>query len=172
MGLIAAGSYTVPVSVVLAALAQSVFTLHWMPVHPVPVPGHTFGELLAPQTPALGQVVPQSSERPQPSPIVPQYWPPLAAVQPLATQFGSKHKLLMPPPPQTPPFAQVPQSRLPPQPSPIVPQYWPPVVAQEVMGTHPVLTQTSDLQNSSAAHEAQFRVPPQPSLNDPQKLSL
>jgi hypothetical protein len=73
MGFSAAGSYTVPVSVVFAAFAQSVFTLHWIPVHPVPVPGHTFGELLAPQTPLFGQVVPQLRERPQPSPIVPQY---------------------------------------------------------------------------------------------------
>jgi hypothetical protein len=40
-----------------------------------------------------GQLIPQSSEPPQPSPIVPQYWPPLEAVQLPFVQLVGTHTL-------------------------------------------------------------------------------
>jgi hypothetical protein len=72
-----------------------------MPLQPVllPVPGQTFG-CIAPHTPgvvppaAAGHVMPQSSEPPQPSPIVPQYWPPFCAWQVPFVQFVGTHTLL------------------------------------------------------------------------------
>ena len=63
---------------------------------------------------------PQSRVRPQPSPMVPQYWPPLFAqatdVQPGRAQIP---ELVHCQPP-----GQAPHSRVPQQPSPIRPQYW------------------------------------------------
>jgi hypothetical protein len=62
----------------------------------------------------------QSSDPPQPSPIMPQYWPPPAIAQVSGVQPAGTHS----PPLQTWPFAQVPQSSERPQPSPIMPQYF------------------------------------------------
>jgi DNA gyrase inhibitor GyrI len=76
--------------------------------------------------PVLLQVLPQSSELPQPSPMVPQYWSPLAVAQVSGVQFGGSplHRLSL----QVHPlFVQVvPQSNELPQPSPMSPQYWSP----------------------------------------------
>src|SRR5262245_30966983 len=80
-----------------------------------------------PQTPAMlappqvmGALQPwQSSVPPQPSPILPQYWPPLASAQVIGEQVVGTHR----PPRQVWPAAQPPQSSSRPQPSPILPQY-------------------------------------------------
>ena len=60
---------------------------------------------------------------PQPSPIEPQYLPPVG-VQVVAVQepAGAPHTLALPAPPQVCPPGQSPHSRVPPQPSPILPQ--------------------------------------------------
>jgi hypothetical protein len=64
---------------------------------------------------------PQSSEPSQPSPIVPQYWPPLN-VHETFVQLGLPHTPLTFAPHAVPIGQVVPQSVPPPQPSPIVPQ--------------------------------------------------
>jgi hypothetical protein len=72
--------------------------------------------------PPLGQVVPQSSVPPQPSPMAPQYLSPLTVSQVSGTQVVDPlHRLLLH---VQPCLAQVvPQSNLPPHLSPMVPQY-------------------------------------------------
>ena len=60
----------------------------------------------------------QSREAPQPSPILPQYWPPPATAQVSGVQFAGTHS----PPLHTWPVPQLPQSSARPQPSPILPQ--------------------------------------------------
>jgi hypothetical protein len=64
----------------------------------------------------------QSSDPPQPSPIMPQYCPPPATAQVSGVQPAGTHR----PPLQTCPLAHIPQSTERPQPSPIVPQYFAP----------------------------------------------
>jgi hypothetical protein len=78
---------------------------------------------LPPQVWPAGHAVGQLSECPQPSPTVPQYWPPVG-VQVVATQVAEPHRLATPLPPQVWPAGHdvVPQSTVPPQPSPIMPQ--------------------------------------------------
>ncbi len=73
-----------------------------------------------PQVCPLGQLVPQLSEPPQPSPIVPQYWTPFEAVQLPGVQLGSPHRYEVPRPPQVAGVLQPGQVMVPPQPSPIV----------------------------------------------------
>ena len=84
-------------------------------------PTHT----LLPHTqlvPALEQSVLQLSEPPQPSPTVPQYWPPDAGLQVSAVQTPGD-PLHKPPWQVHPVFGQVvPQSSELPQPSPMTPQ--------------------------------------------------
>jgi len=64
----------------------------------------------------------QLSAWPQPSPIVPQYWPP-ENVQLAGVQLGLPHRLGTPEPPQISGAVQSsPQSTERPQPSPIFPQ--------------------------------------------------
>src|SRR6266700_6733667 len=101
--------------------------LHWMPLQPValPVPGQPCG-CVAPHTPGVfppgsgGQLMPQSSEPPQPSPIVPQYCPPpFGAVQLPFVQLVGTHTLFGL---QVCPAGQSPQGSVPPQPSPTVSQ--------------------------------------------------
>jgi hypothetical protein len=65
---------------------------------------------------------PQSSVRPQPSPIVPQYRPPPAATQVPGVQLVGAQVFATPAPPQVEPAGQSPHWSVPPQPSPIVPQ--------------------------------------------------
>jgi hypothetical protein len=82
---------------------------------------------------------PQSRVLPQPSPILPQYWPPVGVqVNAVHDPAGAPHTLGMPAPPQLWPAGQAPQSRVLPQPSPILPQYWPPapvhVIGVQVAG--------------------------------------
>ena len=71
------------------------------------------------------QVVPQSSELPQPSPMMPQYWSPLAVAQVRGVQPAvgpALHRLFWQ---VHPVFVQVvPQSSELPHPSPMAPQYW------------------------------------------------
>ena len=77
-----------------------------------PVPGQTFGMPSSPQVP-IAQA-PQSMAPAQPSPIIPQYWPPVAGMQLTGTQSGDgPHRFAMPPPPHSPPLPQTPQSSVP-----------------------------------------------------------
>src|SRR5436190_558913 len=79
---------------------------------------HTPAMLAPPQVWGALQLM-QSSGPPQPSPIIPQYWPPPAIAQVSGMQPAGTHS----PPLQTWPPAQAPQSSERPQPSPIGPQY-------------------------------------------------
>src|SRR5678815_4860523 len=70
-----------------------------------------------------GQVLPQSSEPPQPSPILPQYWAPFEAVhEVIGLQAGSPQRYEVPRPPQVSAPVQDGQAMVPPQLSPIEPQ--------------------------------------------------
>lgn len=135
-----------------------------MPLHPptVPVPGQT----PAVHTPAFGQGVLQSRLPPQPSPMVPQYWPPFDAVHVPGVQLAGTQTLLAL---QTWPDGQAPQGRLPPQPSPTVPQNWLPALPQ-VSGTQPAATQTLLVQLWPVGQSGQVSPCPQPSPMVPQKL--
>jgi hypothetical protein len=66
--------------------------------------------------------MPQLSEPPQPSPMVPQYWTPFEAVQLPGTQAGSPQMWAAPRPPQVSLPLQPGQLIVPPQPSPMEPQ--------------------------------------------------
>ena len=114
----------VPVPMSLAAAAAS-------PSEPLQPPVVMLGQTLgtpavpsgcAPPQDPIGQVVGQVSVPPQPSPIVPQYWPPPAGVQVIFLQLGSPQTLATPWPAHVAGAGQVPQSSDPPQPSPMVPQ--------------------------------------------------
>src|SRR4051812_30482928 len=116
---------------VVRAVPVQVGTMHRRPVHPppvIPVLGQTLGiptvppAGAAPQRRPMGQDTPQSSARPQPSPMTPQYWPPVATMQLIGLQPGSPQTPGTPPPPQVAGAVQAPQSIAPPQPSPITPQ--------------------------------------------------
>jgi hypothetical protein len=63
------------------ALLQLVFS------QPVP-PTQTFLLPHVQSLPEAEQSAPQSSEPPQPSPMVPQYWPPEAGWQVFSVQYG------------------------------------------------------------------------------------
>ena len=71
------------------------------------------------------------------------------------------------PPPHTAPPGQSPQVSVPPQPSPMIPQNRPPIVSQ-VIGTHPVRTQTPLRHSSPFGHIPQSSGFPQPSPIVPQ----
>ena len=90
--------------------------------------------------PLFVQVLPQSSEFPQPSPMVPQYWSPFAVLQVSGVQPAvgpALHRLFWQ---VHPGFVQVvPQCTVDPQPSPMSPQYWSPVAAVQVRGTQPAV---------------------------------
>jgi hypothetical protein len=131
----------------------------------------------APQTWPAGQL-PQVRGRPQPSPMVPQYWPPFAAVQVMAVQPApGAQTFATPPPPHTWPVGQAAQLRMPPQPSPMVPQYWP-LTGAQVRGVQPagVAPQTPGVppppQVWPAGQPAQSMVRPQPSPTSPQYLPV
>jgi hypothetical protein len=85
----------------------------------------------------LLQVLPQSSELPQPSPMVPQYWSPFAVVQVNGVQTGGSplHRLSLQVHPVL--LQVVPQSSELPQPSPMIPQYWSPWAVVQFSGTQP-----------------------------------
>jgi len=103
----------------------------------------------------------QTSELPQPSPMVPQYWPPEAGVQvsgvqtpgaPLHRLSSQVHPLLL---------QMLPQSSELPQPSPMVPQYWSPLAVVQVNG---VQTGGSPLHRlPSQVHPVLLQVAPQSS---------
>ena len=65
---------------------------------------------------------PQSSVRPQPSPMLSQYRAPPAAMQVPAVQLFGAQVFATPAPPQVEPVGQSPHGSVPPQPSPMVPQ--------------------------------------------------
>ena len=91
---------------------------------------------------------------PQPSPMVPQYCPPLAAAQVAGLQLAGTHTFLAL---QVWPDGQSPQGSALPQPSPIVPQNWLPAFPQ-VSGTQPALTQLLLTQVSPLVHAPQFKL--------------
>jgi hypothetical protein len=100
-------------------------------------PTHTFllPHTQSPLAPAVEQSVPQSTARPQPSPTIPQYWPPAAGLQEIAGQsFGPLHK----PSWQVHPALAhvVPQSTFPPHLSPSTPQYWSLFAVKQARGVH------------------------------------
>jgi hypothetical protein len=100
-------------------------------------PTHTFllPHTQSPLAPAVEQSVPQSTARPQPSPTIPQYWPPAAGLQEIAGQsFGPLHK----PSWQVHPALAhvVPQSTFPPHLSPSTPQYWSLFAVMQARGVH------------------------------------
>jgi hypothetical protein len=100
----------------LLALLQVVFWQSGPPTHTLLVHVQPL--------PAAEQSVPQSSEWPQLSPTVPQYWPPAATLQDtgVQTSFGPLHK----PVSQSHPLLlhAFPQFTDDPQLSPSTPQYW------------------------------------------------
>jgi hypothetical protein len=84
--------------------------------------------------PAAEQSVPQSSEWPQPSPMVPQYWPPEAVLQVNGVHAGGwpLHRLSWQ---VHPVFVHaVPQLTVDPHPSPMSPQYWAPFAVVQARG--------------------------------------
>jgi hypothetical protein len=98
---------------------------YWPPVDGVHVPWvHALGgNPHTPVTPAPPQVsgavqLPHSSNDPQPSPMVPQYWPPVGGLQ----VAGAQNVGMQMPELQVCPAPHTPQSRLPPQRSPMTPQ--------------------------------------------------
>jgi hypothetical protein len=111
---------------------QVVFTHPVPPRHTLPLSGH------AQPLPAAEQSVPQLSEPPQPSPTVPQYWPPAAGLQVIFEQLVPPTHMLLLPHPQPLPDAEqsVPQLSELPQPSPTIPQYWPPAAGLQATGVH------------------------------------
>jgi hypothetical protein len=102
-----------------------------------PAVGPALHRLLWQVHPVLLQVVPQSSELPQPSPMIPQYWSPLAVAQVSGVQPAVGPALHRLPWQVHPVFVQVvPQSSELPQPSPMVPQYWSPFAVVQVIFGH------------------------------------
>jgi hypothetical protein len=153
---------------------------YWSPLAVVqvrgtqPAVGPALHRLFWQVQPVLAQVVGQSNELPQPSPIAPQYSSPFVVVQANGVQLAvgpALHRLSWQ---IQPGFVQaVGQSSELPQPSPIVPQYWSPVIVVQALGTQP--------EPRSALHrpswhnqprlgqlESQASVPPQPSPMAPQ----
>jgi hypothetical protein len=131
-------------------------------------------QVLLPHTPGMppppqvsDPVQLQSSAPPQPSPILPQYRPPLGIVQVRGAQLACTHtpeavQLLVAP--------QAPQSSARPQPSPIVPQKPPRTVAagQVSAGQLGPPTHSPFSQTWSAGQAPQSFVPLQPSPIVPQ----
>src|SRR5580765_1786167 len=126
-GSLPAGSRTVPL-IDVVAVPVHFGTLQAIPVQPqVVMLGQTLGTPMpppggAPPQVPIGQVAGQFRVPPQPSPIVPQYWPPPVGLQVIFLQFGSPQTLGTFWPPQVAGAVQAPQSSERPQPSPIVPQ--------------------------------------------------
>src|SRR5262249_39055563 len=112
--------------------------------------------------------MPQSMVPPQPSPIVPQYWPPPGAVHVPFVQLAGWQTLARPPPPHTPPSAQAPHWSVPPHPSPIVPQKVSPP-RPHVSLLQFGLTQTPPVHVVPVGHSPQSIPRPHPSPTLPQK---
>jgi hypothetical protein len=136
-------------------------------------PTHT---LLLPHTqlvPEAEQSVPHGSALPQPSPTVPQYWPPEVGLQSSGVQIGGL-PLHNPSWHAHPVFAQVvPQSTFDPHPSPTTPQYWSPFAVRQASGLQlapgPALHRPSwQAQLAFAQVVPQCTVAPQPSPMSPQ----
>jgi hypothetical protein len=119
-----------------------------------------------------GQAAPQSRVPPQPSPIVPQYWPPPAGVQEIFWQLGSPQTPATPRPPHDAGAVQAPQSNIPPQPSPMTPQKRE-TAALQVKGTQPAVTHSPvAVQDCVAAQAPQSMALPQPFPTLPQYLPV
>ena len=133
--------------------------------HATPVQPHTFG--VPPPAQVFGaEQVPQLSDPPQPSGIVPQFLP--WAVQVVGVQ---PQTLDTPPPPQVCGLEHVPQLSDPVQPSDMLPQFLP--CAAQVVGVQGAGPHTFGVvppQILGDVHEPQFREPPQPSGIVPQFL--
>src|SRR6202142_1074507 len=117
MGTLPAGSYTVPVMLVVPA-SHLACAAHM-------APQATTGQTWLAQVPLPGQS-PQWSVPPHPSPMSPQYCPPPEVVHAVRTQLGPPvHRPLLGSHTQPSWKAEhvSPQSTVPPQPSPTLPQY-------------------------------------------------
>ena len=127
--------------------------------------------------PSLSQVVPQSSELPHPSPMIPQYWPPDAVLQVSGVQPAVGPALHRRSWQVHPSLAQVvEQWVVDPHPSPMSPQYWSPLVVVQASGVQlavgPALHRLSWQVHPSLAHVfPQWRVDPHPSPMSPQYWS-
>jgi hypothetical protein len=89
--------------------------------------------------PAAEQSAPQSSELPQPSPMVPQYWPPVAGSQVSGVQAGGWPLQRLSWQVQPVLLHVVPQFSELPQPSPMIPQYWSPLAVAQVREVQPAV---------------------------------
>jgi hypothetical protein len=133
-----------------APVGQVVFGVH-VPVPPSPPPlPQTLPVPPPPHVEPAGQAPPQLIVLPQPSAMLPQFWPAGHVV--FGVQVGEPHWFATPPPPQIAPLMHlpVPQSMTPPQPSATFP-------------------------HSNAPHEATVRgvhVPPPPVPSPPQMLGI
>jgi hypothetical protein len=136
------------------------------PVQPVLAPGQMFRFAPVPHGMPLAHS-PHSSTPPQPLPMRPQYWPPLAGMQATGVQSALPHTFARPPPAQVLPPVHSPHSSTPPQPSPIVPQKLPPANAQP-SGTQPGATQTPLRHSLPSVHSPHSSGRPQPSPTVPQ----
>ena len=100
---------------------------YWPPLGVQVAPGQVgepqeLGMPAPPQVWPAGQLLPQSTTPPQPSPSRPQYWPPGSEQVRLGVQPTTPQTWATPPPPQVWPVGQAPQSICASQPSPITPQ--------------------------------------------------
>ena len=139
-------------------------------------PTHAFLLPHSQPLPAVEQSALQVSELPQPSPMVPQYWPPEAGLQVSDVQAGAwpLHRLFW----QAQPLLvqEVPHSSELPQPSPMVPQYWSPLAAVQVSGVQPAVgpalhTPSWQVHPGFAQVVPQCAVDPHPSPMSPQYWS-
>jgi hypothetical protein len=149
----------------LQSVMQSPSALALEVQQPVPVQPQTFAVPPPPQVFGVEQV-PQLSEPPQPSGIVPQFLP--CAVQVVGVQ---PQTFAVPPPPQVFGAMQVPQLSDPVQPSEMVPQFLP--CAAQVVGVQGAAPHTLAVvppQIWGAVQVPQLSEPPQPSGIVPQFL--
>jgi len=127
--------------------------------------------------PVFVHVVAQSSELPQPSPMVPQYWSPFSVVQVSGTQPEVGPALHCLSWQVHPVFVHVvPQFTVDPHPSPMISQYWSPFAVVQDLGTQlalgPALQRLFWQVHPSFVQVAgQCSVSPQPSPMSPQYSS-
>ncbi len=144
------------------------------------VPGsgaHTPGVLPGPPQTEPAAQPPQSSRPPQPSPTLPQRFPPACShVSFWQLESGGGPHTFATRPPHTWPSAQPPHSKLPPQPLPTRPQNLPPACSH-VIGVHEgsggpphTLLWPAPPQVKPSGQPPQSRAPPQPSPMRPQYL--
>ncbi len=158
-----AGSYTVPLMLVVAPPSQRTCFKHRLPQA-----SQTWA-VVSPQGRPFAHAAGQLSVPPQPSPTSPQYCcTPLALLQVVFGQSGPPtHTLLLQTHPLPAAEQSVPQSSEWPQLSPTVPQYWPPLANLQANG---VQTSLGPLHKPlSQTHPLLLHVVPQ-STDDPQRV--